>query len=344
MKRTNLVIGISALVWVAFLGCDSSPSDSEVGPGPDVGWSNYTTADGMPYDGVGAIAFAPDGGLWCVQVIEGGGGVTHFDGNVWTHYTTENGLASNVILWMETALTVSSDGVLWVATFDAGLCRFDGQKWTTYTKGDGLLSNAVISVALAPNGDVWCAHPPPEGGLSSFDGNTWTIYPESDIGLAGGCILAIAVEPDGVVWVGGGGVGVSHYDGSTWTNYKSELGMEPPVVAAIALGSDSVVWVGGMGVSRYKDDSWTHYSFDVMGVTLEEGNEVMSLAVGPDGALWAGTGMQGVFRYDGTSWVNFTKKDGLVNNMVMSITVGPDGALWFGTGGGISRYLPKDEN
>jgi len=155
--------------------------------------------------------------------------------------------------------------------------------------------------------------------------------------------MTISFRSDGLLWAGGPGNGVSRYDGNTWTNYGSELGMEAPIVTAIALGSDGVVWVGGKGVSRFDGNEWTHYSFDEMGVTEVEYG-VMSLAVDPDDVLWAGADMQGVFRYDGKSWINFTKEDGLTQNAVMSITVAPDGSLWFGTEGGISRYVPTDRN
>ena len=66
----------------------------------------------MAHDVVAGIAVAPDGALWCAHPIEGlDGGISHFDGTTWTHYTTQDGLASNNLLWLE-ALAVAPDGVL----------------------------------------------------------------------------------------------------------------------------------------------------------------------------------------------------------------------------------------
>ncbi|MBI1928764.1 hypothetical protein HYR99_31525 [Candidatus Poribacteria bacterium] len=50
-------------------------------------------------------------------------------------------------------------------------------------------------------------------------------------------------------------------------------------------------------------------------------------------------GNNGVSRYDGMGFVDFTTQDGLANNGVNAIYRDPDGVLWFGTwGGGVSRY------
>lgn len=56
------------------------------------------------------------------------------------------------------------------------------------------------------------------------------------------------------------------------------------------------------------------------------------------GNLWFGTTGAGVYRYDGTSFVNFTVKDGLSNDFIWSISEDTSGNLWFGTSDGASRY------
>jgi len=56
------------------------------------------------------------------------------------------------------------------------------------------------------------------------------------------------------------------------------------------------------------------------------------------GNLWFGTTGEGVYRYDGKSFTNFTEKDGLSSNTVWSVYEDKAGYLWFGTADGVSRY------
>jgi ligand-binding sensor domain-containing protein len=57
-----------------------------------------------------------------------------------------------------------------------------------------------------------------------------------------------------------------------------------------------------------------------------------------DGSLWFGTTGEGVYRYDGERFTQFTTKEGLRSNTVWSILEDASGSIWFGTDDGICRY------
>jgi ligand-binding sensor domain-containing protein len=59
------------------------------------------------------------------------------------------------------------------------------------------------------------------------------------------------------------------------------------------------------------------------------------------GNLWFGTTGEGVYRYDGKLFTQFTIKDGLCNNSVQSILEDKTGHIWFGTDAGLCRYDGK---
>jgi ligand-binding sensor domain-containing protein len=59
------------------------------------------------------------------------------------------------------------------------------------------------------------------------------------------------------------------------------------------------------------------------------------------GNLWFGTNGEGVYRFDGKSFIQFTKKDGLSSNIVYSILEDKTGSIWIGTDSGICRYDGK---
>jgi ligand-binding sensor domain-containing protein len=69
------------------------------------------------------------------------------------------------------------------------------------------------------------------------------------------------------------------------------------------------------------------------------------------GKMWFATTKEGVYSYDGTTFINYTEKDGLCNNEVWSIIQDNKGVLWFGTASGLCSYdgktfhnipIPKD--
>jgi ligand-binding sensor domain-containing protein len=55
-------------------------------------------------------------------------GAYRFDGKVWTHFTTEDGLVDNKICDIETG----PDGTIWFGSFNKGISHFDGSAWVSY--------------------------------------------------------------------------------------------------------------------------------------------------------------------------------------------------------------------
>ncbi len=60
-----------------------------------------------------------------------------------------------------------------------------------------------------------------------------------------------------------------------------------------------------------------------------------------EGNLWFPTVLNGLIRFDGDEFQNFTKDDGLGSNMIRDIIEGEDGIIWIGTSGGLTQYDGK---
>lgn len=60
------------------------------------------------------------------------------------------------------------------------------------------------------------------------------------------------------------------------------------------------------------------------------------------GNMWFTTLKEGVFKYDGKTFRNFTVKDGLCSNMVNVVIEDKSGVIWFGTAKGLCRYDGKN--
>jgi ligand-binding sensor domain-containing protein len=335
MKISKIIIAIFFGLFVV------SCSEKTTGPTePGDQWIVYTTSDGLPSDAVGAIAFGPDGNLWCVPLVEGGTGVAHYDGNDWKHYTMDDGLGNNAILWMENTLAVSSEGDVWVATFGGGISCFNGQTWKTYTTDDGLLANQVTAVCIAPDGDLWCAHAAPVCGLSHFDGINWTVYTPRDMGLSSCNLISLAMDSNGTLWAGGDVV--LHFDSDHWTRLSSETGMQQPIALYMDIGPDGNLWIAGSGVSCYDGTAWTHHSLEDIGAEGDS-ETLMPIAVDSENVVWIGVTGKGVFKYNGEDWQKLNPKGAPDLKSVFSITIDEEGAIWFGTENGILCYQSEDQ-
>ena len=56
------------------------------------------------------------------------------------------------------------------------------------------------------------------------------------------------------------------------------------------------------------------------------------------GNMWFATSNEGVFKYDGRTFTNISKDNGLCSNEVNAITQDQNGAMWFGTDKGLCTY------
>jgi streptogramin lyase len=299
---------------------------------PSGTWTLYSTADGLPYEEVSAVAVGSDGTLWIASGLFGKQSISSFKNGAFTNYDlAAEGLSVTVT---HHSMTVDSDGTLWVAT-GTRLAKFDGQDWNYYSKKEGLLDDATQSVAIAPDGSLWLGS---VKGVSRFDGSSWTHYTPDD-GLVDTFVEAVAITPQGNLWFISSFDGVSYFDGRKWTSYlKGDVLPDFPHITA-AIGPDGSIWIGsgGGGVSRFDGRDWTTYT-----VTDEYDLEYIKAVVkGPDGAMWFGTEGHGVYRFDGQTWTNFTKADGLCYDYVDSIAAAPDGSIWFGCRkNGIAHFEP----
>jgi streptogramin lyase len=303
------------------------------------GWTTYTEDDGLAGDIVHSIAQAPDGKLWFGTE----NGIARFDGDTWITYNRIDMPASSI-----QSVALAPDGVLWFGSY-YGISRFDGDTCTTYNAdatprpihGPGLEPNWVQVIAVAQDGAVWFDTPGLEDrGVCRFDpaadsghgGETWTTY-TSDDGLASNSVRAIAVAPDGAVWFGTAGGGVSRFDGQGWTTYTAGDGLARNFVSSITVAPDGALWFGaGNGISHFDGESWTTH-------TTADGSEVESIAVGPDGVLWLYTG-RGVSRFDGQTWVTYTPANsglaGVAWGSPRGLAVDSQGRVWVGTWNGLS--------
>src|SRR5690242_17217645 len=125
----------------------------------------WTQEQGLPQDGVQAIAQTSDGYLW----LGTDEGLARFDGYEFVNFSSHgDGLPSNSI----TALATGTDGSLWIGT-RSGLTRYHENKFRTYTQKDGLPDDSVSALLVDHTGILWIVA---GNNVSRFDGSRFTNF------------------------------------------------------------------------------------------------------------------------------------------------------------------------
>ncbi len=282
---------------------------------------------GMNSSFVQAILEDSHGNLWFGT---GGGGVSMYNGETFTHYTEKEGLSNNQV-W---SILEDKNGNLWFGTWGGGVCMYNGESFTHFTEKEGLSNNRIRSIMTDRFGDLWFGTW--GGGMSRYDGEAIMHLTENE-GLSNNYVQSMLEDHNGNLWFGTRDAGVSRFDGATFTYFTEKDGLSDNNVLAILEDSQGNFWFGTRdgGVNKYDGLTFTH-------LTEKEGlgsNEVNSIFEDSRGNLWFSTVGAGVSMYDGKTITHFTDKQGLSNNNVNAIIEDNRGNLWFGTDyGGVSMY------
>jgi ligand-binding sensor domain-containing protein len=252
---------------------------------------------------------------------------------------TRAGLSSDRI----TTVVEDSSGTLWAGTREDGLNALRREEsndgWRvdrSLTVKNGLASNVILSLAAAPNGDLWVGTP---DGLSRIRGNTMDTFTSAD-GLPDDFVRSLLIDPDGSLWIGTRR-GLTHWamgrsgPGSVagMKTYTKANGLGSDLVGALARDSRGDLWVATLaGLSRLRGDTISNFT-TVNGLSS---NVVTALLPRADGTLLIGTQGHGWDAWDGDKFSAATQ-NGLEQTTIHAILDNGSGHLWFATGNGIAR-------
>ncbi len=299
-----------------------------------------------------------------------GGGLSQFDGQIFTNHTQKEGLLSNYIYSLEK----DEQQNIWIGT-DKGLCKFDGRTYEFFLdKG----RTQVYSIEAGSNGRLWIGT---HRGLYLFKDGTIALYPFKDkdaqgievrtcfedshgflwIGSSKGIFVLspggnvrhfeetngwngytpfeILEDAGGTIWIGTEGGGIQWSDGSrVWTTYTKNNGLSNNRVVHLHRTSTGEIWAGtteaGINIWNPVDSSFT-YLQEKDGL---ESNDVRSIIEDSWGNHWVGTSGGGVSKYSGQQFVLYDEANGLVDKEIYGICEDTLGQLWLSTSRGISRF------
>jgi ligand-binding sensor domain-containing protein len=184
----------------------------------------------------------------------------------------------------------------------------------------GLPAEGISRLSLDPSGRLWVGT---EKGIYCQEGDSsWTVYGEAQ-GVRPGWVDDLQVNPgDGHVWAIVRGK-LHHLDGGSWRvyfpdNWHGNLFLDGRGRTCAS------AWQNG--VRCYEAGRWLSFR------QHEEGNDFVNWTetgqADREGNLWVGTWGFGAWRYDGSSWAQYTVRQGLGDNHVNRLAAAPNGDLW----------------
>ena len=251
-------------------------------PGKET-WETFNIPDGLGDAFVYDVLQAKNGDVW-IATWSGANRVRKGDlknrAN-WDLYTVDNTSGGLPNDWVY-GLAEGRDGVIWVAT-EGGLARFRDNAWTRWNHKDGLGAEyervkADIQYKSDPSkASQHHARQKEEMGLQNVD-----------VAYNPNYIVSLAVDKEGIVWVGTWGGGLARFDGRTFRNFTVADGL--PGNHVFMLHYDEKrdrLWIGtNNGLALRRPDG----TFKVL--NTHDGlfsNAVFSMDTGDDGTLWVGS-------------------------------------------------------
>ena len=246
---------------------------------------------------------------------------------------TREGLSSD----NTTTVVEDSAGILWVGTNGSGLDNLPRSangagKTRQYTVRDGLLSDVVLSLAAAPDGDIWVGSP---DGLNLIHRGKVSSFTSAD-GLPDDFVRSLLVDANGSLWIGTRR-GLTHWmnapAGRQMETFTHATGLGSDLVGAMARDTRGSLWVATLtGLSRLEGGRITNYT-TANGLSSDV---VTALLPRREGTLLIGTQDHGWNLWDGEKFS--TPKDSrLRETSIRAILDDLSNHLWFATGNGIAR-------
>ncbi len=223
--------------------------------------------------------------------------------------------AENNIHAIFPSLSLTDPNTICIAHTSEALSCLDATGWHIYKNGYDESSNPISTI---PAGMIRC----PDGRIYLNGGGIFQLEGEMLVELGGGGFSdTVVCGSENEIWASSMG-GVSHFDGSTWTQYSVEKIFQGNSVAgsdyihSMSVAPNGNVWVTtGNSIATFDGSDWKSllppgnpagYSDSSM-----RGGE--GLVIDSSGTVWAPTNRE-LLKYDGIQWTVFPFIKSISNN------------------------------
>jgi ligand-binding sensor domain-containing protein len=279
------------------------------------------------------------GSVWCSTIESPDiARLSKYQNGQWINYDEDEGIKSNMhILGMRE----DDDGRKWFGTWGAGVYRLDDKGtvdksddvWKEFNSQNSGIHGTpedptyevITDIIEDEEGNIWFANFGIGVVVYSPVDSLWETYTVSD-GLVDRLTRALALETDGIIWIGAEQNGASRLqtDGTPfqkadddWDTFNASNGLTNRTIYSIVHDKQDAVWLASSeGLFRYKDNQ-------LNSINYVQNTSILSLEIDPIGDIWVGTSDRGVFVFDHQGHLRLTfnvENSGLVSNEIQSIS------------------------
>jgi ligand-binding sensor domain-containing protein/signal transduction histidine kinase len=283
---------------------------------------NINVDDGLIQSQTTSLAQDRTGNLWIGTL----GGLSRYDGRLFTSYTVKNGLPGNAV----SAVATDDHNRVWIAGAN-GLAIFNGKTFTPYTIPGNNAGSITGSQQISILGDTtwWRAN----GSLFFVTKGKINYY----FTPGGGTVSAILAEPGGL-WVANEG-SLCHRRANKWDTLSFILpaDQKAPIINHIFRAKDSTLWLTTSN-GLYHTDHNRILPYTINNQPNAYFPPLTSITQDKSGALWLGTA-SGVIKLSGNSFQIYNKQNGLSDNRFPDMLTDAEGNVWMASAAqGIFRF------
>lgn len=291
-----------------------------------LGMETLDMAAGLPNNRILSLFRDREGSIW----VGTNGGLFRLRDAPFVTLTAEQGLAGNYIR----SLLAHNDGSIWVGS-SQGVSKITSQGITPVDISAYSDGQSVLSLVEASDGSVWIGTY--SDGLLHWQGGEIVDRYNRTSGLLANEVRAIAVAPNGGLWVGTGH-GLNYIDEHGVKSYTTKDGLPTPFVMGLFLHQDGRLFIGtGGGVAIRQPDG----QISALAMShLDDAEYAFGFTPDPEtGRLWMSTD-RGLVAYDLTSGhlSMLGRAAGLPFDKVFQAVIDNDRNLWLSSNRGILRF------
>ena len=304
----DLCVGLDGSVWFS--------SDQGLRQLRDGKLRVYTTADGLPSNGISGITKTQDGTLW----IATSKGLARFQIGRFTAYPTwdrSTGVRLN-------SVAAGRDGSIWIGTTDGRIGRWKDGRIATWWDGTRTRGARVQSLREDQDGTLWVAFE--KLGLGRIRGRNLELFTRTN-GLPSNNPDWIFEDREKSLWVGWADAGLSMLRDAKFTPFGKAEGLSSDSISSVIQASDGSLWIGteDAGVNRLKNGNIRVFS-------TRNGladNTSLGLMQQTDGSLWVGSQSGSVSRIQ-NGQITVLRLPGPLSPEVPAIVQDLSRNVWFG--------------